>query len=353
MVVKDPLLIRAARGEKVDRAPAWMMRQAGRYQKVYRDLAKKYPSFRDRSETSDLIVEITLQPYFSFKPDGVILFSDILTPFPAFGIDFEIDDVKGPILERTILDFEGLKMMHDIDISKVDFVGQAINQLKHEVSPQTAVICFIGSPWTLSTYIVEGGSSVTYKTIKTMMFKNPNLLHKILSRVTAALTEYIKFQLISGAHSVQIFDSWGGQLPPPFWDKWSRPYVEAIINAIKLEFPKVPLTLYSNGSGGLLERMGKTGADIIGLDWSVDIGDARQRLGNKISVQGNVDPITLFASKESISETVIDTLIKAGPKGHILNLGHGVLVGTPEENVAHFFETNRKLNYASLFADKI
>jgi len=241
-------------------------------------------------------------------------------------------------------------MMHDID--KVEFVGKAIDLLRYEVSSQTAVICFIGSPWTLTTYIVEGCSSVTYKTIKTMIYKNPNLLHKILSHVTVALTDYIKFQLDSGAHLVQIFDSWGGQLPPSLWDKWSRPYVETIIDTIKSEYPMVPLTLYSNGSGGLLERMGMTGADVIGLDWSVDMGDARQRLEKKVSVQGNIDPLVLFASKETISETIIDTLVKAGPKGHVLNLGHGVLVGTPEENVAHFFETNRNLTYTSLFAEK-
>jgi uroporphyrinogen decarboxylase len=345
----EPILIRAARREKVDRAPAWMMRQAGRYQKAFLDIANRYPSFRDRSEKTDLIVEITLQPYKSFKPDGVILFSDILTPLPAFGIDFNIDEKKGPLLGKTIRDKEGLGIMHDIDISKVSFVGESLKQLRYEVSQQTAVMGFIGSPWTLATYIVEGGSSVTYKTIKSMVSKNPKLLDTILSRLSDALIDYVLFQLQSGAHTVQIFDSWGGQLPPRLWDLWSLPYLTKIVGTVKKYFPEVPLALYSNGSGGLLEKMKRTGVEIIGLDWSVDIGDARKRLGGNVSIQGNLDPHVLFAKSDTITETILETLIKAGPSGHILNLGHGVLVGTPEENVSHFFEINRKLIYNILF----
>merc|ERR1712224_519700 len=180
---KEPLLLRAARGEKVERAPAWMMRQAGRYQKEYRDLAKKYPSFRERSETTDLIVQTTLHPYLSFRPDGVILFSDILTPFPALGVDFDIDDTRGPILNNTIRNKEDLKMLHSIDIDKVNFVGEALAVIRSEVSADTVVLGFIGSPWTLATYIVEGGSSMLYKTIKCMLFNNPRLLDSILSRI--------------------------------------------------------------------------------------------------------------------------------------------------------------------------
>merc|ERR1711937_300018 len=310
----EPLLIRAARLENVERSPAWMMRQAGRYQKTFREIANRYPSFRDRSESIDLIVEITLQPYNSFKPDGVILFSDILTPLPALGIEFIIDDKKGPVLDKTIQDEDALQLMHNIDISKVSFVGESLKQLRHEVSQQTAVMGFIGSPWTLATYIVEGGSSATYKTIKSIMFKNPKLLDSILSRLTEALIEYVRFQLLSGAHTVQIFDSWGGQLPPRMWNLWSLPYIKTIVNSIKTEFPGVPLALYSNGSGGLLEKMGETGVEIIGLDWSVDIADARNRIGNDICIQGNIDPLVLFANPESITEALLDTLIKAGPK---------------------------------------
>lgn len=324
------------------------MRQAGRYQKAFRDLASRYPSFRDRSEKTDLVVEITLQPYESYKPDGIILFSDILTPLPALGIDFDIDDKKGPVLGTTIRDEEGLKLMHNIDISKVSFVGESLKYLRNEVSQETAVIGFIGSPWTLATYLVEGGSSATYKTIKNMMFKNPMLLDGILSHLTNALIEYIKFQLLAGAHTIQIFDSWGGQLSPRMWDLWSFPYIKTIVDSIKKDFPEVPLALYSNGSAGLLERMGETGVEIVGLDWSVDINEARHRLGNKICLQGNVDPLVLMTNQDSITEAIVDTLIKAGPTGHILNLGHGVLVGTPEENVSHFFEINRKLNYEAI-----
>jgi len=219
-----------------------------------------------------------------------------LTPLPALGIEFIIDDKKGPVLDKTIQDEDALQLMHNIDISKISFVGESLKQLRHEVSQQTAVMGFIGSPWTLATYIVEGGSSATYKTIKSIMFKNPKLLDSILSRLTEALIEYVRFQLLSGAHTVQIFDSWGGQLPPRMWNLWSLPYIKTIVNSIKTEFPGVPLALYSNGSGGLLEKMGETGVEIIGLDWSVDIADARNRIGNDICIQGNIDPLVLFAN---------------------------------------------------------
>ena len=171
-----PLMVKAARGEKLERPPCWMMRQAGRYQKAYRDLAEKYPSFRERSEKTDLIVEISLQPWNSFKPDGVILFSDILTPLPACGIPFEIDDNKGPLIDAPIRSMEGLKNLHPIELDRLSFVGESLSTLKQEVRGQAAVLGFVGCPWTLATYVVEGASSALYKNIKSMIFSQPELL---------------------------------------------------------------------------------------------------------------------------------------------------------------------------------
>jgi len=334
----------------VDRAPAWMMRQAGRYQASYRELAKKHPSFRERSETTELITQITLQPYESFKPDGIILFSDILTPLPAFGIDFDIDDDKGPLLATPITSVDGLSVMHPIELDKTKFVGEALTNLRQEVTPETAVLGFVGSPWTLATYIVEGKSSRLYKTIKLMMKKEPEILKAILAHTAEQLTEYIRFQIDAGAHAIQIFDSWGGQLTPDDWDVFSKPYLEMMIKGVRKTHPGVPLTLYANGSGGLLERMASTGVDTVGLDWSVDMADGRKRLGDEVALQGNVDPITLFCDEDTIAQAVKDTVRKgkAGNGKHVLNLGHGVLVGTPEEAVGHFFETNRNTLYADL-----
>lgn len=322
-----------------------MMRQAGRYQKAYRDLALRHPSFRERSENTDLIVEISLQPWQSFRPDGVIIFSDILTPLPAFGIPFEIDDNKGPLLDRPIRTMEGLKDLHPIDLSQLSFVGESLSLLKKEVAGEAAVLGFVGCPWTLATYVVEGASSSLYKTIKGMMVGAPELLDALLSHLADQIAEYAAYQASSGADCIMMFDSWGGQLPPKDWDRWSKPYIERIIKKMKATHPNVPVTLYANGSGGLLERMGSTGADVIGLDWTVDMADARRRLGPNVAVQGNVDPVILFGTETAIEEAVRDCISKAGNKGHVLNLGHGVLVGTPEENVAFMFDLAKRVKY--------
>lgn len=335
----------------MSRAPAWMMRQAGRYMAVYRKLAEKYPSFRERSETTDLIVEISLQPWKAFHPDGVIIFSDILTPLPAFGVPFDIEEVRGPIIHAPILSQEGLKALHPIDLEKLQFVGDSLRILRKEVGDEAAVLGFVGAPWTIATYIVEGGTTRTYTTIKSMCHTAPHVLKALLSHLAQAISDYIIFQVNSGAQCIQIFDSWGGQLPPDMWEHWSKPYIREIVNTVREKCPQTPLVLYINGNGGLLERMSGTGVDVIGLDWTVDMADGRRRLGNKISVQGNVDPAYLFAPHPVLTNEIQRVVKCAGERGHILNLGHGVLVGTPEDAVAHFFDVARSLKYDTLCED--
>ncbi|KAL8510100.1 hypothetical protein ACS0TY_017064 [Phlomoides rotata] len=226
--VSDPLLVKAARGEPVNRPPAWMMRQAGRYMAVYRKLAEKHPSFRERSETTDLIVQISLQPWEAFRPDGVIIFSDILTPLPAFGVPFDIEEVRGPVIQSPIRSEEDLKALHPIDLEKLHFVGESLRILRKEVGEQAAVLGFVGAPWTIATYIVEGGTTRTYTNIKSMCHTAPHLLRSLLSHLTKAIAEYIIYQVESGAHCIQIFDSWGGQLPPDMWELWSKPYINEV-----------------------------------------------------------------------------------------------------------------------------
>ncbi|KAG7957072.1 hypothetical protein I3843_11G156300 [Carya illinoinensis] len=300
----DPLLVKAARGDPVSRPPAWMMRQAGRYMAVYRKLAERYPSFRERSETTDLIVKISLQPWEAFRPDGVIIFSDILTPLPAFGVPFDIEEIRGPVIQSPIRSEEGLKALHPIDLEKLDFVGESLRILRQEVGGHAAVLGFVGAPWTIATYIVEGGTTRTYTTIKTMCHTAPHVLRSLLSHLTRAISDYIIFQVESGAHCIQIFDSWGGQLPPYMWERWSRPYIEEIVSEVKNKCPQTPLVLYINGNGGLLERLKGTGVDVIGLDWTVDMEDGRKRLGREISVQGNVDPACLFSPLPALTEEI-------------------------------------------------
>ncbi|CAI7819947.1 unnamed protein product [Closterium sp. NIES-53] len=354
----EPLLVRAARGEAIPRPPAWMMRQAGRYMAAYQKLSKNHPSFRERSETTDLIVEITLQPWRAFKPDGVILFSDILTPLDAMGIPFEIDENKGPIIDSPIRTTEDLKALTPVQLDKLHFVDESLRQIRKEIEGTAALLGFVGAPWTLATYCVEGGTTRTYTKIKGMIHSAPDVLRAILQHLANEIATYAAFQVDAGAQCIQVFDSWGGQLPPDQWDEWAKPYIIQVISQLKAKHPTVPVVLYANGSGGLMERMATTGADVIGVDWTIDMADARARIDGalraspggsekpRLSVQGNVDPAVLFASKDAVTDAIHRCVAKAGPRGHILNLGHGVLVGTPEESVLHFFETTRSLKYA-------
>lgn len=337
-----PYLLRAARGEVLDRPPVWMMRQAGRYMKAYRELREKYPSFRERSENPEIAIEISLQPWRAFQPDGVILFSDILTPLPGLGIPFDIVESKGPIIDPPIRTQEQIDKLHSLDLEQLSFVGEILRSLRQEVGNQAAVLGFVGAPWTLAAYAVEGKSSKNYAIIKGMAFSEPSLLHQFLGILADAIATYACYQIDSGAQVVQMFDSWAGQLSPQDYETFALPYQQRVVERVKAAHPETPLILYISGSAGVLERMGRSGVDIISVDWTVDMAEARQRLGSAMKVQGNIDPGVLFGSQGFIRDRILDTIRKAGKKGHILNLGHGVLPGTPEDNVRCFFETAKQ-----------
>ncbi|BAZ66074.1 MAG: uroporphyrinogen decarboxylase [Pelatocladus maniniholoensis HA4357-MV3] len=344
----DPLLLRAARGEVVDRPPVWMMRQAGRYMKAYRDLREKYPSFRERSEIPEVAIEVSLQPWRAFQPDGVILFSDIVTPLPGLGIEMDIAEGKGPIIQSPIRTQAQVDNLLPLEPEKsLPFIKTILQALRQEVGNKSTVLGFVGAPWTLAAYVVEGKGSKTYSIIKNMAFSDPSVLHQFLDKLSDAIATYVRYQIDCGAQVVQMFDSWAGQLSPQDYDTFALPYQQKVFQKVKETHPDTPLILLVSGSAGLLERMAKSGADIITVDWTVDMADARARLGKHMKVQGNLDPGVLFGSKEFIRDRVIDTVRKAGNWGHILNLGHGVLPETPEENVAFFFETAKQLNAVS------
>ncbi|KAG9445470.1 hypothetical protein H6P81_016810 [Aristolochia fimbriata] len=342
----DPLLLSAIRGDKVERPPVWLMRQAGRYMKSYQQICEKYPSFRERSENVDLVVEISLQPWKVFKPDGVILFSDILTPLPGMNIPFDIVKGKGPVIYnplRTAADVN--EVVEFVPEEWVPYVGEALGILQTEVNNEAAVLGFVGAPFTLASYVVEGGSSKHFTKIKSLAFSQPQVLHSLLQKFTTSMAKYIQYQADHGAQAVQIFDSWATELSPVDFEEFSLPYLKQIVDTVRQTHPNLPLILYASGSGGLLERLPLTGVDVVSLDWTVDMAEGRKRLGSDIAVQGNVDPGVLFGSKEFISGRIHDTIRKAGDRKHILNLGHGIVVGTPEENVAHFFEVARGFRY--------
>jgi uroporphyrinogen decarboxylase len=344
MAESAPLLLRAARGEPVERPPVWMMRQAGRYMKVYRDLRDRHPGFRERSENPDLSYEISMQPFEAFRPDGVILFSDILTPLPGMGIDFDIIESKGPIIEPAIRSRAQVDALRPLDpAAALPFVGEVLGRLRSAVGNEAAVLGFVGAPWTLAAYAVEGRSSKTYAVIKAMAFREPELLHALLGHLADSIATYVRYQIDSGAQVVQLFDSWAGQLSPIDYDTFAAPYQKRVIDQVKATHPDTPLILYISGSAGVLERMGRTGVDIISLDWTVDMADGLARLPEHVGVQGNVDPGLLFGTPEGIRARIVDTVRKASGRRHILNLGHGILPGTPEDNARVFFETGKSV----------
>lgn len=341
-----PLLLRVARGEKSDRPPVWMMRQAGRYMKVYRDLRDKYPSFRERSENPDLAIEISLQPWRVFQPDGVIMFSDILTPLPGIGIPFDIIESKGPIIDPPIRTLEQIEKLHPLNPEEsLPFIKTILTTLRQEVGNKSTVLGFVGAPWTLAAYCIEGKGSKNYAVIKNMAFSEPFILHQFLGKIAEAIATYVRYQIDCGAQVVQMFDSWAGELSPQDYEIFALPYQKKVVELVKQTHPDTPLILYISGSAGVLERMALSGVDIVSVDWTVDMAEARQRLGKDIKVQGNIDPGVLFGSADFIKQRIHDTVHKAGNEGHILNLGHGVLVGTPEDNVRVFFETAKEIRY--------
>ena len=337
-----PLLLRAALGEVVERPPVWLMRQAGRHMKAYRELSDRHPSFRERSENPDLSYEISMQPFKAFKPDGVILFSDILTPLPGMGINFDIVESKGPLIQEPIRSFNQIASLYPLEpAGSLPFVGEVLGRLNKSVGNQAAVLGFAGAPWTLAAYVVEGKSSKSYAVIKAMAFQESNLLHQLLNHFAESIASYLRYQIDSGAQVVQIFDSWAGQLSPVDYDIFAAPYQRKVVDLVKETHPDTPLILYISGSAGVVERMCKTGVDIISLDWTVDMADGCARIPKHLGVQGNVDPGLLFGTPESIRDRIDDTVRKARGRCHILNLGHGILPGTPEENSQAFFEAGK------------
>jgi uroporphyrinogen decarboxylase len=340
-----PLLLRAARGENVERTPVWMMRQAGRYMKVYRDLRDKYPSFRERSEIPEVAIEVSLQPWKAFQPDGVILFSDIVTPLPGLGIDMDIAEGKGPIIHAPLRTQAQIDALHPLEPEEsMPFIQTILKSLRQEVGNAATVLGFVGAPWTLAAYAVEGKGSKNYEVIKGMAFTEPALLHQLLSKIADAIAVYVGYQIDSGAQIVQMFDSWAGHLSPQDYATFAHPYQQQVFKKVKATHPDTPLILLVTGSSGILEMMGASGCDMVSLDWTVDMAVGRQRIGANIGAQGNMDPCVLYGSQDFIRDRILDTMRKAGRHQHVMNLGHGVLPTTPEDNVRFFFETAKNAN---------
>jgi len=345
----DPILLRAARGEDVERPPVWLMRQAGRYMAEFRAYSEKYP-FRHRSETPEIAIELSMQPWRAFKPDGVIMFSDILTPLPALGVEFDVVRGKGPVVEpvRSMEEVKKLKTLDDPD-SSLPFIRPILSTLRKEIEGQSTMLGFIGAPWTLAAYAIEGKSDRHLVVTKQMMTKNPEILHAFLAHLAEALGVYVCHQIDCGAQVVQLFDSWAHHLSPQQFAEFSHPYNERVMEIVRARYPDTPLIFHANGGHGKLHEIKRSTADVIGLDWETDMAEARSIMPDRI-LQGNMDPMYLFASEERIRKEVANNVRDAGNSKHILNVGHGVVQGTPEGNVGAFCDAARASVYADMKA---
>lgn len=339
----DPLLLRVARGEEAERTPVWLMRQAGRYMSEFRQYSDRIP-FRERSETSSIAIELSLQPWRAFKPDGVIMFSDILTPLPALGIEFDVIKGKGPLIQSPIRSMDAVRSLTPLEDpeAKLPFVAETLKALRQEVDGKSTLLGFIGTPWTLAAYSIEGKAERNCKSTKTIMMNQPAMLHALLDHLTEALADYVVYQIDSGAQVVQLFDSWAHHLSPEQFEEYSLPYAERVMASVRQRRPGIPLIFHANGGAGKHDLLARSTADVIGLDWECSMASARRSIGSHRTLQGNVDPMVLFGDEKCITDAVERCLRKAGSQKHILNVGHGVIEGTPEESVGIFCDLARR-----------
>jgi uroporphyrinogen decarboxylase len=319
-----------------------MMRQAGRYLKEYREIRQRV-SFLELCKDTDLAAEVSLQPYRILGVDAVIFFSDILIPVEAMGVPVAIGD-KGPELGQPVRSQRDIDRLDVPDPSdKVPFVGSILNRLRRELDGAAPVIGFAGAPWTLASYMVEGGGSRHFAQIKTLAYREPRLLHALLDKLAATVSAYLRFQIESGAQVIQLFDTWAGELSRSDYEEFALPYTQRIFHDLGRRVPRI---LYLNGSAALLECMAGSGADVISVDWRLPIGEARRRIGDRVALQGNLDPCVLLGTTEGIVSRTRGILQQAGPLGHILNLGHGILPATPVENARAFVEFGKGFRHA-------
>jgi uroporphyrinogen decarboxylase len=331
--LQNDRLLRVCRKQPVDYTPVWIMRQAGRYLPAYRALRRKV-SFMELCKTPELATEATLTPLEALDVDAAILFSDILIPVEAMGMEVVFTEQKGPQLPdpvRTAADVERLRLPDPEET--MGFVPAAIRLVNRALAGRMPLLGFSGAPYTLATYMIEGETSRNFYGIKRLLFESPKLLHSLLDKLARVVTGYLNAQIAAGAHAVQLFDTWAGALSPAEYEEFAWPYARQVIAGLRRD--ATPVILYVNGGGDYLERMADTGADVISLDWRVDIGEARRRIGHKVVLQGNLDPCALYAPPDAIRAQVVKLLQRFGRgEGHIFNLGHGILPDIPVEHAA-------------------
>ena len=332
---RKELFLRACRGEAVSRLPVWMMRQAGRYLPEYRELRAKH-TFLEVCKTPDLAVEVSLQPFRRLGVDAVIVFSDILIPAEAMGLQLELGDA-GPNLPNPVRSRADVDHLKIFDPEKdTGFLPEAIRRIVRSVGPEVPVLGFAAAPWTLACYMVEGKTKEGFATTKSFLYHEPKTFRELLHRIAQATIPYLNAQIAAGATAVQLFDTWCGELNLQDYRDFALPAVQEIISGMS---GGVPFIYYTKASQHLLPAVARSGANVLSVDWRVELAEVRELLGPKISLQGNVDPAVLLAPPEKIRQVTLGTVGALWGRGHILNLGHGILPNTPVENAKLFIET--------------
>lgn len=345
--LKNDTFLRALLKQDVDYTSIWMMRQAGRYLPEYKATRARAGSFLDLCKNTELATEVTIQPLERFDLDAAILFSDILTVPDAMGLGLYFAEGEGPKFERALQHEADIVRLTVPDIAKLQYVFDAVSSIRRALDGRVPLIGFSGSPFTLACYMVEGGSSKEFRTIKTMMYSRPDLLHTILDINAQAVTAYLNEQIRAGAQAVQIFDTWGGVLSDAAFEQFSLRYMQQIIHGLirENEGRRVPVIVFTKGGGLWLEKMAAIGADALGLDWTCNIGEARARVGNQVALQGNFDPFALFGTPESIETEVARILAAYGAgSGHVFNLGHGINQHANPEHAKLLVDTVHRLS---------
>jgi len=334
--------LKACRREPVDCTPVWFMRQAGRYMAEYRALRAKH-SILELCKTPELAAQVTLQPIDRFPLDAAIIFADILLPLEPMGLRLEFAEGEGPVIHNPVRDHAAVERLNVIDDGELDYVAEAIRQARRALNGRVPLIGFAGAPFTLASYAIEGGSSRNYLLTKQLMYCEPKAWHQLMDKFARVITGYLRRQIRAGAQAIQLFDSWVGCLSVGDYVEYVLPHVQLIFEGLKRE--GVPMIHFGTGTSAMLRQMREAGGDVIGVDWRIHLDEAWATVGHDVAVQGNLDPLMLFAPLHEIERRVGDILRRAGGRpGHIFNLGHGILPTTPLEHVAATIDMVHKLS---------
>ncbi|MGE4336168.1 MAG: uroporphyrinogen decarboxylase [Pigmentiphaga sp.] len=342
--LRHDVFLRALLRQPVEYTPIWLMRQAGRYLSEYKATRARAGSFMGLATNPDLATEVTLQPLERFAFDAAILFSDILTVPDAMGLGLSFAEGEGPRFAHPLRDEAAVARLAVPDLGKLEYVFEAVRRIRRALDGRVPLIGFSGSPFTLACYMVEGAGSSDYRTIKTMLYQRPDLLHRILQINADAVAEYLNAQIDAGAQAVMIFDSWGGVLADGDFQEFSLAYSRQVLSRLtrEAEGRRVPSVLFTKGGGHWLEAIAASGSDAVGLDWTANLGEARRRAQDRVALQGNLDPMVLFADPEQVAERARRVIEDFGPvtpgAGHVFNLGHGISQFTPPESVSALVE---------------